>query len=267
MPPEAPKKKRKGARLIFRIFLMLVISLLLGGSVYMLNAKRLVRNAMPMPFGYGFSVILSGSMEPTLSVNDLVIVHAQEDYAVGDVVVYQSGHALVIHRIIQFDGEAVITQGDANNIEDAPVARSEIKGRMVGVIPNAGNAVHFLQSPLGIILVLTLAIFLLNRSWSKEKAADDKDLDVLKEEIRRLKELEEQKLQQNEPEAEEPEQPAPEAEEPEQPAPETEEPEAAVPELEALERTEEESPEQEQSETEARKEKLPGEEETAAREG
>ena len=195
MPPEAPKKKRKGGRLAFRIFLILLISLLLGGSLYMLNAKRLVRNAMPMPFGVGFSVVLSGSMEPTLSVDDLVIVRAAEHYEVGDVVVYQSGQSLVIHRIVEIDDTAVVTKGDANNIEDSPVAVTEIKGRMVGVIPGVGRAVHFLQSPLGIILILALAVFLLNRSWSKEKASDEKSLDALKEEIRRLKALEEQKLQ------------------------------------------------------------------------
>lgn len=193
MPPEAPKKKRKGGRLAFRIFLMLVISLALGGSIYMLNAKRLLRNAMPMPFGVGASVVLSGSMEPSLSVNDLVIVRAQEDYAEGDVVVYQSGNMLVIHRIVKLSGDMAITKGDANNIEDAPILRSEIKGRMAGVIPQGGKAVRFLQSPLGIILVLGLAVFLLNRSWSREKEADNRDLELLKEEIRRLKELEQRK--------------------------------------------------------------------------
>ena len=50
-------------------------------------------------------VVLSGSMEPTLSVDDLVIVRAAEDYAVGDVVVYQSGHSLVIHRIVAMSSE------------------------------------------------------------------------------------------------------------------------------------------------------------------
>ena len=253
MPPEAPKKKRKGGRLVFRVFLMLVISLLLGGSIYMLNAKRLVRNAMPMPFGIGSSVVLSGSMEPTLSVDDLVIVRAQDSYAVGDVVVYQTGHALVIHRIVQISDEAVITRGDANNIEDAPIAPAEIKGRMVAVIPRAGKAVHFLQSPLGIILILALAVFLLNRSWSKEKAADDKDLDVLEEEIRRLKELEEQKLQQSEPEAKKPGQPEPETKEP-------------APEAKAPERTEEETDKPEQSGAEETKKASP-EEEPAPREG
>lgn len=224
MPPEAPGKKKKGGRLAFRIFLMLVISLLLGGSVYTLNAKRLMRNIMPMPFGIGSSVVLSGSMEPTLSVNDLVIVHQQENYAVGDVVVYQSGHALVIHRIIRVDDGFVITQGDANNVEDAPVAPAQIKGRMVGVIPRVGQAVHFLQTPLGVILMLALAIFLLNRSWNKEKAADDQDLDQLKEEIRRLKELQEQK-QQPASESKEPDEAAAGAALTEQQPAKTEEPE------------------------------------------
>ena len=194
MTPEPPQKKKKGGRLVFRIFLMLMISLILGGSIYMLNARTLMHNAMPMPFGVGASVVLSGSMEPALSVNDLVIVRAADSYEVGDVVVYQSGSSLVIHRIIQLQDGVVITKGDANNIEDAPVDLKDVKGRMVGVIPRAGRVVYFIRSPLGVILLLALAVFLLNRSWSNEKAADDKDLDALKAEILKLKELEEQRL-------------------------------------------------------------------------
>ena len=198
MKADPTPKKRKAGRLIFRIFLMLLISLVLGGSIYMLNAKTLMHNAMPMPFGVGASVVLSGSMEPSLSVDDLVFVKAEDSYDVGDVVVYQSGRSLVIHRILQIEGDAVVTKGDANNIEDAPIALADIKGRMVGVVPGAGRVVHFIQSPVGVILLLALSVFLLNRSWSKEKASDEKDLDALKAEIIRLKELEEQRLQAEE---------------------------------------------------------------------
>lgn len=197
MPPEAPGKKKKGGRLAFRIFLMLVISLLLGGSVYTLNAKRLMRNIMPMPFGIGSSVVLSGSMEPTLSVNDLVIVRQQENYAVGDVVVYQSGDNLIIHRIIELGEDYVITRGDANNVEDSPVPYSAVKGRMVLHVPYAGQAVHFLQSVPGVLIVIVLAVFLMNRSWSKEREEDDRKLDAIKDEIRRLREEEEKKQKEN----------------------------------------------------------------------
>ena len=186
-------KNRRTGRLIYRIVLIVLLSVFLGGSVYSLNARRVMRNALPMPFGVGVSVVLSGSMEPTLSVNDLVIVRAAEPYAEGDVVVYQSGSSLVIHRIVRVEDEYVVTKGDANNTEDDPVSLSAVKGRMAFAIPFLGLPVRLLQSTLGSFLVIVLIAALVSLSWRKERAEDDKKLDDIKEEIRRLKELEDSK--------------------------------------------------------------------------
>ena len=98
---EHPKKKRTGAA---RILLFVIISLIIGLSVYRWNAERLAGNAMPMPFGFGMSVVLSGSMEPELSVNDLIIIAESDSYETGDTVVYQSQGDLIIHKIIETDG-------------------------------------------------------------------------------------------------------------------------------------------------------------------
>jgi signal peptidase len=186
-------KNRRTGRLIYRIVLIVLLSVFLGGSVYSLNARRVMRNALPMPFGVGASVVLSGSMEPTLSVNDLVIVRAAESYAEGDVVVDQSGSSLVIHRIVRVEDEYVVTKGDANNTEDDPVSLSAVKGRMAFAIPFLGLPVRLLQSTLGSVLVIVLIAALVSLSWRKERAEDDKKLDDIKEEIRRLKELEDSK--------------------------------------------------------------------------
>ncbi len=186
-------KNRRTGRLIYRIVLIVLLSVFLGGSVYSLNARRVMRNALPMPFGVGASVVLSGSMEPTLSVNDLVIVRAAGSYAEGDVVVYQSGSSLVIHRIVRVEDEYVVTKGDANNTEDDPVSLSAVKGRMAFAVPYLGLPVRLLQSTLGSVLVIVLIAALVSLSWRKERAEDDKKLDDIKEEIRRLKELEDSK--------------------------------------------------------------------------
>ena len=191
----AEKKNRKAGRLIYRIALIVLLSVFLGGGVYSLNARRVMRNALPMPFGVGTSVVLTGSMEPALSVNDLVVIRAADAYEVGDVVVYQSGSSLVIHRIVRVEDEYVVTKGDANNTEDDPVSLSAVKGRMAFAVPYLGLPVRLLQSPLGTILVIVLIAALVSLSWRKEKAEDDRQLDEIKNEIRRLKELEEEKEQ------------------------------------------------------------------------
>lgn len=193
MKTDSKAPRGRGKRTAFRILLIAIISLFFGATVYSINARRVVGNAMPMPFGVGLSVILSGSMEPTLSVNDLVVIKSADEYAVDDIIVYQSGNDLVIHRIIAMSEETLITQGDANNTPDEPVSISAVKGRMVASVPYVGALVRLLQTTLGKIVVIVLAAFLLTRSRQKERNEGDAELDQIKDEIRRLKALEEQK--------------------------------------------------------------------------
>ena len=173
-------------RLILRIVVIVLAGAFLGIQLYSWNARSLGGDKMPMPLGFATSVVLSGSMEPELSVNDMIIVTARDAYEVGDVVVFQSYGSLVVHRIISIDGESVITQGDANDTPDPAIKLSDIKGEVVTAIPYVGLILSFIRSPLGIILILGTAFFLMERSFRKEKEESLDELEQIKEEIRRL---------------------------------------------------------------------------------
>ena len=138
-----------------------LVGAVLGMYVYLWNASQLAGNRMPMPFGWGFSVVLSGSMEPELSVYDLIAVRAAEDYAVGDVVVYQSRGELIVHRLVELRGDEAVTKGDANPSPDPPISTSQIKGRVVGSVPGVGAVVQALKTPVGFLAVLLAAVLLL----------------------------------------------------------------------------------------------------------
>lgn len=155
---------------IFRYLFMIIIGVVFGMIVYMWNAKAVMGDMLPRPFGYGASVVLTGSMEPTLQPDDLLIIKDLEDaeYQVGDIVVYQEEKHLVVHRIIEISEESVITQGDANNIADAPVSFEQIKGVVVKKIPGVGKVVSLVQSPIG-ILIFAGCLFLLLRTDGKGK--------------------------------------------------------------------------------------------------
>lgn len=170
-----------------RIALLVLISLILGIRLYSWNAETLAGNAMPMPLGFGISVVLTGSMEPELSPDDLVIVRKASDYEVGDIVVYQDMDSLVIHRIESIDGDLIVTKGDANNIADDPISRLLIKGKAVAHIPFAGVIVRFLKSPAGFILIFLAAAALFEIPYLTERKKRDSELEKLKEEIRKLK--------------------------------------------------------------------------------
>ncbi|MCH5299096.1 MAG: signal peptidase I [Ruminococcus sp.] len=181
-------KAKSTLKKIGRIVLLSVIGLVIGISLYSWNARTFVGNEMPMPFGLGTSVVLSGSMEPTLSVNDLVFVKAQDTYETGDIVVYQDEGLLVIHRIIAIDENEIITQGDANNTADQPVDISLVKGKAIASLPFVGAVAQFLKTPVGFILVIVAAIALFELPYLKERKKANEEQEKIKEEIRRLKE-------------------------------------------------------------------------------
>lgn len=180
------KKKTNARKLVLRIVILSLVGALIGFQFYLLNAEKLVGDAMPMPFGVGMSVVLSGSMEPELSVDDLIVVKEHEQYGVNDVVVFLSQGSLVVHRIIEITEDGIITKGDANNTPDDPISPESIKGKVVYALPFVGKAVNFIKSPIGIIVVLSLAIFLMELSFRREKQKDSDDIEKIKEEIRRL---------------------------------------------------------------------------------
>lgn len=187
-----PSKRKKTVKSVLRIAALTLVAVFIGCNMYIWNAQSLTGNALPMPFGYGAAVVLSGSMEPELSVDDLIFVKEQDSYEVGDVVVFQSGHSVVVHRIIELDKDSVITQGDANNAPDAEMDISQIKGEVVGVWCGFGGVVRLLKSPVVSIGLIALVIFLMERSFRKEKQKGDDEMDKIKEEIRRLKAEQEQ---------------------------------------------------------------------------
>jgi hypothetical protein len=103
---------------------------------------------MPTLFGYGFSVVLSESMEPALSVDDIVVVRKTREVAVGDIVVYERDGGLIVHRVVSVDGDTLITQGDANDVADKPIDISAVKGKMVRSVPAVGGVIRAVKAPI-----------------------------------------------------------------------------------------------------------------------
>lgn len=186
---EKKKKKRVGS-IIFRIILILIAGLTVGIGVFSWNASGLVGNQLPMPFGFGVSVVLSPSMEPVLNTNDLVFVTEQDDYKVDDIVVYQEGSMLVIHRIVSINDDTgtVITKGDANASADDPISKEDIKAKLAFRIPFVGLIFKYLKTVPGTLIVLAIAIYFLYKSRRKEQEADREELDDIVDEINRLRE-------------------------------------------------------------------------------
>ena len=59
---------------------------------------------------------------------------------------------------------------------------------MIGCIPSLGVFVNAIKTPTGTIVVLLCAFLLIELSFRKQKASDDKRIEDIKAEIRRLRE-------------------------------------------------------------------------------
>jgi signal peptidase I len=125
--------------------------------------------------------VLSGSMRPTFSPGDMVIVTPEPVSAVrvGQVISYQVPvgiRQVETHRVVRIlQGGAhptVQTQGDANNWPDPWTAKLEGKTawRMRAVIPHLGYVVNWLRSPMLqktaiLIAPVLLALLVLLELW------------------------------------------------------------------------------------------------------
>lgn len=180
-------KKPTVGRIVLIIFVLLVVYC----CVFSLIARFVKSESIPMPLGFGAATVLTGSMEPTLHVNSVVVVTKASHYEVGDIVVYQTGGTPTIHRIIELDEASgmVVTQGDANNAPDEPFTTSRLKGKLAFSIPFVGIVFRFIKTVPGIIMILVLVftLFYLSVRAKEKDAEDEAKADAMKNEIEKLK--------------------------------------------------------------------------------
>ena len=160
------KKVLHIASLAIRILLAVFVGILVILNVYLLIQRFAFKNAVPTVFGYASAAVVSGSMEPEINIGDFVFTRAQDSYAVGDIVMYQTAGTggemiAVTHEIIQIDENGhYITKGVNNESADIkPVPPENVVGKVVAVWRGFGKAAEFFQSPAGICILLVIVIF------------------------------------------------------------------------------------------------------------
>ena len=117
--------------------------------------------------GLRLCAVQSSSMEPNIPTYSLCLVGTRYDYnslQVGDIIVYDRpyDHLQVVHRIVSILDEGIITQGDANPVDDGILlTESDIVGVYLGHIPGVGRIVNIIRTPVGIGFILAIVVLLL----------------------------------------------------------------------------------------------------------
>ena len=130
----------------FSLGMSLLLAALLGAALFLLVSPD-----------YSAAAVVSGSMEPALSVGDLVVIHAEASYRPGDILTFQSQGQWVTHRLVKETKEGLWTQGDANPVPDPqPAAPEQVVGKVVTRVPGIGFVAGYLRTPSGRLALLAL---------------------------------------------------------------------------------------------------------------
>jgi signal peptidase len=161
---------QKAVELISDILFYLLLVAILAGAVMFASSKAPGKSL----FGYRYYDVLTGSMEPTYKVGDLIFVRVTDasEINVGDPVTFNPGatdDSYLTHRVVEkiedYQGTGVTcfrTRGDANETDDPFVIDAS---RMIGVvklrIPVIGYIVKFVQVHyvMVIIFIVLFSVF------------------------------------------------------------------------------------------------------------
>lgn len=167
------KKKSKLSFVIGVLSYAILVWLIIIGAVLLLyignNKLKAMKGDTSLP-KYNAYVVLSGSMEPSIKVNDVVITKKEElsKLKKEDVITFSSSDSrfygtIVTHRIkeIYYDSNlqkySFKTKGDNNNTEDLALAEgNRIIGKVIFKIPLIGYIQTFLATKGGWIIVVLI---------------------------------------------------------------------------------------------------------------
>ena len=120
------------------------------------------------PFGIRTAIVLTGSMEPSLKINDFVIMRKTKSIKVNDIISYKLNNSEILHRVIRINNNEIVTKGDANNKEDNPISINQVTGVYVGKIKYLGSIIIFITKPIVFSTIITLLAVILFIPVKKE---------------------------------------------------------------------------------------------------
>lgn len=161
---------------IFTYVLLLLLILVIYGKCSLTFTDKIY----PSYFGYTLFEVASGSMEPTLKIDDVILVKVmRDDLKKGDIIAFQNEDVVITHRILLIDGDTITVKGDKNNTIDKPINRSQVIGKVIKILPKFGVWKKIITEPKILFAIfITLVLFDFALSYNKEDKKIEKKLDL-----------------------------------------------------------------------------------------
>lgn len=152
--------------------LSIVMLVVIVGVVLYFFGMRITGGA-PSVFGYYFFRVSSDSMEPTLSVGDVILVKSTpaEDILKDDIITFKSEEGAtygreVTHRVVEEpeikNGEYFFqTQGDAQgSVPDSIISYDQVQGKFLRKLTVIGAIYGFFSTPVGLVILIAVILLL-----------------------------------------------------------------------------------------------------------
>lgn len=183
--------------LYYVLFLVIVLPFLIFNLTLIIKSK-LYPDKIADFMGYKPFIVMSGSMETTINIGDLVIVKKVNSSSIhtGDIIAFKNGNIVISHRVKEVINDSGTykfkTKGDNNNVADDFIVNSDaIEGIFVNKIPGLGSILLFLGKPIGLLMVILVIIIVSTALYFVKFGYSIKDAELMREfqEFKRNKEL------------------------------------------------------------------------------
>ena len=155
-------KKKKKIDFVMIILVIVLLILLFFLAELKLFGKRYINF-----LGYTVFQVVTGSMDPVIKIDDIVIVKLTSDVKEDDIITYKSDDNFITHRIIKKNDDEIITKGDANNTEDSPILQDDVVGKVVYVISNVAIWIKVFKEPK-VVVSLIISIIIIRLMFFKD---------------------------------------------------------------------------------------------------
>lgn len=141
--------------------LILILLIVFAFNIYSFVSIKVLKKDLASVNGYALLEVVSGSMEETIKIGDLIIIDLNyEDYKVDDIATFRDENGtFVTHRIIEVNENGYVTKGDNNDSNDQGIrVKEEMVGKYVFRLPMMGLILSSLKNPISLVMILLVGI-------------------------------------------------------------------------------------------------------------
>ena len=136
--------------------------------ILIMYEKYILKKPIIKILGNSFLIVTTGSMEPTIKKEELIIIHEEKEYKENDIVTFIDDNGLLVtHRIIKIQEEKFISKGDLNNIEDPINNIKNIQGKVIFHSKVIGIFVLYILKPLVVCYICIICIIEITKKEKK----------------------------------------------------------------------------------------------------